>query len=99
MANPFDLPNEHKNVKLIEKKNGLILTYVLSCPKTFPNISFYSRNKAYYRLGMFIPYQDNMSACIQEAYILVKNKTMLNLALYKQELQNAKVRMIINKLF
>lgn len=92
--NPFFLPNDGKNAKLIEKTNGLLLTYMLACTNDFPMKSFKHKNKWYYSLGITIPYQANMSNAILTAYYKVKTKVMLDLAQHKK----AQLTEKINKL-
>lgn len=81
----FDIPNYGKNVKVEEMESGLKMHYVLSCPKTFPNITFQSKGKAYYKKTMLIPYGDNMSKRINYAYNKLKISVTLDLARYKFE--------------
>lgn len=91
--NPFFLPNDDKNALLREKKDHLELWYVLPCPKHFPKKSFVSKKRgtSYYRLGLDIPYQNNMSKAISEAYYKLKVHMMLELALYKRKKLNEKI--------
>jgi hypothetical protein len=83
MSKIFLIPNEDKNVKLIEEESGLRMYYVLSCPKDFPNISFISKNKAYYQKHILIPYGNNMSKRINYAYEKLKVNVMCDLAEFK----------------
>lgn len=95
MATIFNVPNEDKNVRLIEKKTGILMIYTLACPKEFNNISFRSRGKCYYSQGLFIPYQNDMSSAFQDAYRKLKNKTMLDLANFKRLQLDIKIAYLI----
>ena len=93
MNHPFVIPNEDRNVKLLEKKRGLLMIYTLPCPKDFPDISFISRRGVgYYCLGLPIYYQDNMSQAINRAYWKLKYKVMLDLAYFKRRKLDRKIQ-------
>jgi hypothetical protein len=94
MSQMFLIPNEDKNVKLVEEEKGLRMYYVLSCPSNFPKVSFISKGKSYYRTQMFISYDQNMSKRINHAYNKLKVYTMLQLANFKYELQSEKINQL-----
>ncbi len=94
MKNVFNPTNLHKNVKLKEVINGIEMSYTLSCPKDFPQVTFISRNKAYYTKTLLVPYDLHMSKRLEFAYNHLKANTMLELALYKQFLYNNKVNQL-----
>ena len=79
----FDVTNLDKNVRLEELENGLRMYYTLPCPKNFPNLSFISKNKAYYQTTMIITYDRNMSKRLNHAYNKLKAYTMLELNRFK----------------
>lgn len=91
---PFLIPNDNKNVKLIEEEGGLRMYYILSCPSNFPKVSFLSGKKSYYRTTCYIPYDINMSKRINYAYNKLKAYTMLELAEFKQELLTNKIKQL-----
>lgn len=92
MNHPFIIPNEDKNVRLVEKRRGLLMIYTLPCPKDFPDISFISKGVGYYRLGYRIYYQENMSQAINKAYWILKHRVMLDLAYWKKRKLNEKIQ-------
>jgi len=93
MNSLFDVPNEGKNVKLIEKSNGILMIYTLPCPKDFPDLSFISKKGVgYYQLGLRVYYQKNMSQALNEAYWKLKCKMMLDLAYFKKDKLNRKIQ-------
>ena len=82
---PSFIPNINRNVKIEEIETGIRLNYTLSCPKDFPNkTGITKKNKAYYRTSVDIKYQNHMSNEIYTAYVRLKNKTMLELAKFKE---------------
>jgi hypothetical protein len=93
----FIIPNEKKNVKLEELENGLRMYYTLACPKDFPNITFISKNKAWYQKTMVIPYGPNMSKRIDYAYNKLKTIVMCDLALHKMLFYTAKYNNLLQK--
>lgn len=98
--NPFFLPNDDKNALLKEKMNGLVLWYCLPCHKHFHKVSFVSKKSgtSYYRLGLYIPYQPDMSGAIQHAYYKIKTHMMLELAYDKRRRLNHKIKTLENQL-
>jgi hypothetical protein len=95
MKQVFSIPNIDKNVNLVEEVAGLRMHYVLPCPKTFPKLTFISKNKTWYKKTMFIPYGEHMSQRIHYAYMKLKLSTMVDLALYHQKLANDKVTLLL----
>ena len=90
----YQVTNLDKNVKLKEMFNGIEMSYTLSCPKTFPRITFMSKNKAYYTQTLLVPYGENMSKRLNFAYNHLKTNTMLELALFKQWELNNKIDLL-----
>ena len=94
---PFNVPNLDKNVKLEEKSNGILVIYSLPCEKDFKGPGkfeksiFISKNRTYYQVGLFVPYQYNMSSALTEAYYKLKHKVMLDLAYYKKKKLDRKI--------
>lgn len=93
----FLIPNEDKNVTVEETATGLKMHYVLSCPKDFPKISFISKNKAYIRKSMDIPYGIHMSKRLNYAYNKLKVHTMFELAEYKVRFYSDKYFKLLNE--
>ena len=93
MRHPFNFPNIDKNVKLIEKTRGILMIYTLPCKKDFPGLSFISqRGVGYYQLGYRVPYQNNMSMALTDAYYKLKNRVMLDLAYYRRNKLNQSIQ-------
>ena len=94
---PFNVPNLNKNVKLEEKSTGILVIYSLPCEKDFKGPGkfeksiFISKNRTYYQVELFVPYQYNMSSALTEAYYRLKNKVMLDLAYYKKKKLDRKI--------
>jgi len=95
MAKLFNVQNLEKNVSLIEEVSGIRMYYVLSCPKDFPNKTFFSSKKWWYRKTMLIPYGNHMSCRLNYAYMKLKYSTMVDLALFHQQLANKKVNALL----
>lgn len=87
--------NLEKNVKLIEEETGLRMYYVLACPVNFPNKTFFSNKKWWYKKTMLIPYGNEMSRRLNYAYMKLKCSTMVDLALFHQQLANEKVSCLL----
>ena len=98
MNNPFFIPNQDKNCKLEELPNGIRLIYILSCEKNYPLKSFESKGKWYVQRHINIVYGCNMSNKILLAYKQIKNSTMLELALWKQQQLMIKIQKLQNNL-
>ena len=94
---PFNVPNLDKNVKLEEKRSGILIIYCLPCEEDFKgpgklkNSTFISKGKKYYEVGLFVPYQNNMSRVLTESYYKLKHKVMLDLAYYKKKKLDRKI--------
>ena len=96
MDQPYYIPNGDRNVRLVEKKTGLLMIYTLACPSNFNDISFRSNGKCYFRHGLFIPYQNDMGVAIEKAYIRLKNRTMLILATFKRQQLDIKIAGLVH---
>ena len=94
---PFNVPNLNKNLKLEEKSNGILAIYSLPCekdfkgPGKFENSTFRLKNRTYYQVGLFVPYQNNMSSALTHAYYKLKRKVMLDLAYYRKKKLDEKI--------
>lgn len=96
--NPFFIPNGDKNCRLEELPNGIKVIYVLSCDKDYPAKTFESKGKWYVERTMTILYTAYMSDKIIRVYQQLKNSTMLELALYKYQKLQLKIKQLQNNL-
>jgi hypothetical protein len=92
--NPFFIPNGDKNCRLVELPEGLKVVYVLSCEKDYPQKTFTSKGKNYVERSYSIRYTNNMSDHIMRAYMQLKNSTMLELAVWKQQQLTLKIKQL-----
>ena len=70
----------------------------MSCDKDYPHYSFISKGKHYVERVREIKYTNNMSNHIMNAYLNVKNTTMLELSLFKHQKLINKIKILQNNL-